>query len=105
MGWGDLESQGATGFSTPQLTRLASEGTRFLSGYVPQAVCTPSRAALLTGCYPMRLGLGQRVLFPYSTHGLNPSEETLAESLAGRGYKTACIGKWHLGHFPEFLPL
>jgi arylsulfatase A len=105
MGWGDLESQGATGFSTPQLTRLASEGTRFQSGYVPQSVCTPSRAALLTGCYPMRLGLGQRVLFPYSTHGLNPSEETLAESLSGRGYKTACIGKWHLGHFPEFLPL
>ena len=73
MGWGDLESQGATGFSTPQLMRLASEGTRFQSGYVPQPVCTPSRAALLTGCYPMRLGLGQRVLFPYSTHGLNPS--------------------------------
>ena len=105
MGWGDLESQGATGFSTPQLMRLASEGTRFLSGYVPQAVCTPSRAALLTGCYPMRLGLGQRVLFPYSTHGLNPLEETLAESLGQRGYKTACIGKWHLGHFPEFMPL
>ncbi len=105
MGWGDLESQGATGFATPCLERMAAEGTRFQAAYVPQPVCTPARAALLTGCYPMRLGLGNRVLFPYSTHGLNPKEETLAESLARRGYATGCIGKWHLGHFPEFLPL
>ncbi len=105
LGWGDTEANGALGFKTPQFNRLAAEGLTFGHAYVPQPVCTPARAALLTGCHPMRLGLGQRVIFPYSTHGLHPSEETLAESLGALGYQSACIGKWHLGHAPEFMPL
>lgn len=104
LGYGDLGVQGAEDFRTPHVDRMAQEGVRFTSFYVAAGVCTPSRAALLTGCYPMRLGLGHRVLFPYSTTGLNPDEITLAEILRGRGYATGCIGKWHLGHHKKFLP-
>ncbi|MBM3745502.1 MAG: sulfatase, partial [Acidobacteria bacterium] len=104
QGYGDLGAYGAQNIRTPHVDRMAQEGVRFTSFYVAAGVCTPSRAALLTGCYPMRLGLGHRVLFPYSTTGLNPDEITLAEILRGRGYATGCIGKWHLGHHPKFLP-
>jgi len=104
QGYGDLGVYGAQNFRTPHLDGMAREGVRFTSFYVAAGVCTPSRAALLTGSYPMRLGLGHRVLFPYSTTGLNPDEITLAEILRSRGYATGCIGKWHLGHHQKFLP-
>ena len=104
LGWADLGVLGAEGFATPRLDRMANEGILFTDFYVPAPVCTPSRAALLTGCHPVRLGLGHRVLFPYSTTGLHHDEITLAELLAPAGYVSACIGKWHLGHQAEFLP-
>jgi len=104
LGWGDLGVQGATEFRTPNLDRLAAEGTRFTAAYVPEPMCTPSRAGLLTGCHPMRLGLGYWVLFPYSDTGLHRDEDTLAESLGRAGYATGIVGKWHLGHHPPFLP-
>lgn len=88
---------------TPNLDRLAREGMRFTDFYVPQAVCSASRAALMTGCYPNRVGI-QGALGPRSKVGLNPTEITLAELLKGRGYSTAIYGKWHLGDAPEFLP-
>ncbi len=104
QGYGDLGIYGAVGFSTPNLDRLAGHGIRFNDFYVAAPVCTPSRAALMTGSYPKRVGLAYRVLFPDSTTGLNPDEVTIAEVLKQRGYATAAIGKWHLGHLPKFLP-
>ncbi|MBI1353384.1 MAG: sulfatase-like hydrolase/transferase [Acidobacteria bacterium] len=104
LGYGDIGPYGAEGYSTPNLDRMAAEGIRFTDFYVPAPVCTPSRAALLTGSYPMRVGLANRVLFPFSQHGLNPDEITLAELLKGQGYRTMAVGKWHLGHQKKFLP-
>jgi len=104
QGYGDVGVYGAEGYQTPNLDRMAAEGVRFTDFYVPAPVCTPSRAALMTGSYPMRVGLGNRVLFPHSQHGLNPDEITLAEVLQGAGYRTKAIGKWHLGHQKKFLP-
>ncbi len=94
---------------TPNLDRMAAEGRKFTSFYSASGVCTPSRAALMTGCYPRRVGLhisaiGAAVLQPVATRGINPKEETMAELLKGAGYATACIGKWHLGDQPDFLP-
>lgn len=94
---------------TPHLDRMAAEGRRFTSFYSASGVCTPSRAALLTGCYPRRIGLhlsyeNQVVLKPVDKKGLHPAEETLAELLQQAGYDTLCLGKWHLGDQPEFLP-
>lgn len=105
QGYGDTGKYGATGFQTPNLDRLADEGLRFTDFYVPATVCTPSRAALLTGSYPKRVGLHEAVLFPFSEHGLNPDEITIPELLRPLGYQTGIIGKWHLGHQPEFMPL
>ena len=104
QGFGDLGCYGAEGFATPHLDQLAADGLRLTAGYVPATVCTPSRAALLTGCYPKRVGLHEAVLFPYSEHGLSVREQTIADRASAAGYRTACIGKWHLGHHPEFLP-
>jgi arylsulfatase A-like enzyme len=104
QGYGDVGVYGATEFRTPNLDRMASEGARFTSFYVAAPVCTPSRAALLTGSHPVRVGLGHRVLFPYSNTGLHPDEVTLAELLKSRGYATGIVGKWHLGHHAKFLP-
>ena len=104
QGYGDLGCFGSKTIKTPNLDRLAREGRKFTSFMVASPVCTPSRAALLTGCYPKRVGMHQHVLFPTSTKGLNPAEHTIADQLKGLGYATACFGKWHLGHLPETLP-
>ena len=94
---------------TPNLDRMAKEGTRFTSYYSASGVCTPSRAALMTGCYPVRLNMhvsdrGGLVLQPVAAKGLNPNETTLGEVMKSAGYATQIIGKWHLGDQPEFLP-
>lgn len=104
QGYGDLGVYGATDIQTPNLDRMAREGVLFTNFYVAGPVCTPSRAALLTGCYPKRVSMEKGVLWPTSEIGLNPEEITVAELLKERGYATACIGKWHLGHLPAFLP-
>ena len=103
QGYQDLGVFGSPNIKTPNVDRMAGEGMRFTDFYSAASVCTPSRAALMTGCYPERVGrLG--VLFPRDKIGLNPSEMTIAELLKTRGYATACIGKWHLGHKQKFLP-
>jgi arylsulfatase A-like enzyme len=104
MGYGDLGTYGAQGFQTPNLDRMAAEGIRFTDFYVAQAVCSASRAALLTGCYPNRIGI-QGALNHQANYGINADEMTLAEVLKQRGYATAIFGKWHLGHHPQFLPV
>lgn len=104
QGYGDLSSFGSTTIRTPNIDRLAEEGRKFTSFMVASPVCTPSRATLLTGCYPKRVGMHQHVLFPSSTKGLHPEEHTIADHLKHQGYATACFGKWHLGHHPEVLP-
>lgn len=104
MGYGDLESYGAIQYETPHLERMADEGMRFTNFYVSQAVCSASRASLLTGCYANRVGING-ALMPYSKTGLNPEEETVADLLKGANYSTAVFGKWHLGHHAKFLPL
>lgn len=107
LGYGDLGVYGNPTIRTPHLDRMASEGMRFTQFYTGSAVCTPSRAALLTGRLPVRTGMAHdriRVLFPPSEGGLPASEITIAEGLKQRGYATAAIGKWHLGHRAEHLP-
>jgi len=107
LGYGDLGCYGHPTLATPALDRMAAEGMRFTQYYCAAPVCTPSRAALLTGRLPIRSGMcsdRRRVLFPDSAEGLPGEEITLAEVLKTRGYATACIGKWHLGHLPEYLP-
>jgi arylsulfatase A len=105
LGWGDLGSYGSTDIRTPNIDRIAREGARFTQFYVGASVCTPSRASFLTGRYPIRMKLDPRgVFFPDSFNGLDPAEVTIAEVLRDRGYATALVGKWHLGHLPQFLP-
>jgi len=104
QGYGDLGAFGSTTIRTPHLDRLAAEGRKFTSFMTASSVCSPSRAGLLTGCYPRRVGMHQGVLFPTSTSGLHPDEHTIADHLRAQGYATACFGKWHLGHHPEVLP-
>lgn len=102
LGYGDLGCYGSR-IRTPNLDRMAAEGMRFMHHLSANPVCSPSRASLLTGRYPTRVGV-PRVLFPKDATGLPKDELTLAEMLKPLGYKTMCIGKWHLGHLPEFLP-
>ncbi len=102
LGYGDLGCYGSK-IPTPNLDRLGKEGVRFTSFYAAQAVCSASRAALMTGCYPNRVGI-QGALGPKSKIGLNTNEVTIAEVLKPRGYATAIYGKWHLGDAPQFLP-
>jgi arylsulfatase A-like enzyme len=103
MGYGDLATTGAIGYQTPNIDRMASQGLFFTHYYAPQAVCTASRAGLLTGCYPNRIGLSG-ALGPASEVGISAEEETIAEVLQSKGYATAIYGKWHLGVQEQFLP-
>ncbi|PAC32282.1 sulfatase [Flectobacillus sp. BAB-3569] len=104
LGYGDIGANGATNYQTPNIDKMATEGIRFTNFLAAQAVCSASRAALLTGCYPNRIGFSG-ALAPTSTIGINANETTLAEVLKEKGYKTAIYGKWHLGHQKQFLPL
>jgi arylsulfatase A-like enzyme len=103
LGYGDVGAYGSRSVRTPSIDRLAAEGVRFTDFYVAQAVCSASRAAILTGVYPNRIGI-TGALDHRATHGLAASEATIAELLRARGYATAIYGKWHLGHLPVFLP-
>ena len=118
LGYADIGSFGAKGFETPQLDRLAKEGRRFTDFYVGGPACTPSRAALMTGCYPVRAGFADevayrangtfshsRVLWPNTKFGINPAEVTIPEVLRDAGYATGMVGKWHLGDAPAFNPV
>lgn len=115
LGYNDLGCYGAPQIKTPRLDKLAAEGIRFTDFYSAAPVCTPSRAALMTGCYAQRVGLGEvpqkmpnarsaRVLYAESPYGLSPDEITIAEVLKARGYTTGMVGKWHLGDAKPFLP-
>ncbi|MEJ1241072.1 sulfatase [Chryseolinea sp. T2] len=104
MGNGDLGLTGATNYATPSIDKMGMEGIRFTNFLTAQAVCSASRAGLLTGCYPNRIGFSG-ALFPNSPTGINSSEVTLAELVKQKGYSTAIVGKWHLGDSREFLPL
>ncbi len=108
LGWGDLGCTGHPTHKTPYLDRMASEGRRFTDFYMASPVCSPSRGAMMTGCYPSRIGFdhfdGKNVLYPGQGLGLNPDEITFAKLLKERGYTTQIIGKWHCGDQPEFLP-
>ncbi|NKB67860.1 MAG: sulfatase-like hydrolase/transferase [Candidatus Latescibacteria bacterium] len=108
LGYGDLGCYGSQVNKTPALDRMAAEGLRLTDFYMASAVCSPSRGALLTGCYPARIGFGsfdgRWVLFPGQPLGLNPDEVTTARLLKEAGYATKIVGKWHCGDQPEFLP-
>ncbi len=103
QGYQDLGVQGSPDIKTPHIDKMAAEGIRFTDFYVSQAVCSASRASLLTGCYCNRIGIFG-ALSHRSNHGINDNEMTIAEVLKQKGYATAIYGKWHLGHHPQFLP-
>ncbi len=104
MGYGDIGSTGANQYNTPNIDRLAGQGMQFTWYYCPQAVSSASRAGLITGCYPNRVGFSG-ALMPWANTGISSDETTIAEVLRSKGYHTCAIGKWHLGHHREFLPL
>ncbi len=104
MGYADIGPFGAHGYETPNLDRMAREGMKFTDFLVSSAVCSASRAALMTGCYHRRVGIAG-ALGPRSKIGIHSREMTIAELCRQKEYATACFGKWHLGHHPKFLPL
>ena len=108
LGYGDLSCYGSECHDTPRLDQMAAEGMRFTDFYVPAACCSPSRAGLMTGCYPKRIGLDSghqfAVLLPGDPIGLSPDEISMATLLRGQGYATKMIGKWHIGDQPQFMP-
>jgi arylsulfatase A-like enzyme len=103
-GYGDFGCYGNTVIHTPNIDRMATEGTRFTDFYVAQGVCSASRTSLLTGCYPNRVGI-LGALGPNAKNGISDREKTIGDVLKSRGYSTAIYGKWHLGHHPQFLPI
>ncbi|MCB9885788.1 MAG: sulfatase [Planctomycetes bacterium] len=105
QGYGDLSCYGHPTIRTPHLDALAARGTKLTQFYVAAPVCSPSRAALLTGCYPKRVSMHEHVVFPQYDYGLHTDEVTIADLLKTKGYATGCFGKWHLGHRPGLLPL
>ncbi|MGQ1786144.1 MULTISPECIES: sulfatase family protein [unclassified Saccharicrinis] len=104
QGYQDLGCFGSPTIHSPNIDKMAEEGIKLTSFYVGAPLCTPSRAALMTGSYPTRVNMGERVLLDADSKGLNPNEITIAEVLKSAGYKTGMFGKWHLGDQPEFLP-
>ncbi len=104
LGYGDLNSYGGTGYQMPNIQKLASQGMKFTNFYAAQPICSASRAGILTGCYPNRIGL-TGALSPDSEIGLADEEQTIPEVLKTQGYATGMVGKWHLGHQKKFLPL
>jgi arylsulfatase A len=108
LGYGDIEAYGCDHHTTPALNRMAEEGVRFTDFYMPAAVCSPSRAGMMTGSYPLRIGLHRGtnfgVLLPGDNMGLHPDEVTVADVLKDAGYRTKIIGKWHVGDQPDFWP-
>lgn len=104
MGYADVCCFGAQGYQTPNIDKLAAEGRKFTNFHVAQPVCSASRTALLTGCYPNRLGM-HGALGPSAKHGINADEMTIAELVKQKDYATAAVGKWHLGSLPQFLPV
>ena len=109
LGYADLGCFGAKQIKTPNIDRMAAEGMRLTSFYSTCSVCSPSRSSLLTGCYPRRVNMHVNdrnlcVLFPADKKGLNPEETTIAETLKAKDYATICVGKWHVGDHPNFLP-
>src|SRR5687768_15074492 len=102
LGYADIGPFGSKINRTPALDRLAKEGMK-LTCFYTAPVCSPSRSALMTGCYPKRVGV-PNVLFPGNATGIHADEKTIAELLKEQGYETMCVGKWHLGDQPEFLP-
>lgn len=104
MGYADVGCFGAQGYQTPNIDKLAAEGRKFTNFHVAQPVCSASRTALLTGCYPNRLGM-HGALGPSAKHGINADEMTIAELVKQKDYATAAVGKWHLGSLPQFLPV
>ncbi|MFP4029212.1 MAG: sulfatase [Candidatus Brocadiia bacterium] len=103
LGYGDLGCYGAEDIPTPRIDQMASEGLKLTDFYVAAPVCTPARASLLTGCYPQRVGM-PGVVHPHDNRGLNPDEMTLGDMFQVQGYRTACFGKWHLGHHEPHRP-
>jgi arylsulfatase A len=104
LGYGDLASYGHPTIATPNLDRMVEQGQKWTSFYAAAPVCSPSRSALMTGRYPIRLGTDESVFFEWSADGLSTEEVTIAQTLKHVGYATACVGKWHLGHLSRFLP-
>ena len=104
QGYGDLSCYGHPTIHTPHIDRLAAGGMKLMQFYVAAPLCSPSRAALLSGCYPKRVGMHKHVIFPAYDYGLHTDEITMADMLRERGYATGCFGKWHLGHRPGLLP-
>jgi arylsulfatase A len=104
QGYADVGKFGAEGFVTPNLDRMADEGAIFRNFHDAQPICTASRTAILTGCYPNRIGMHD-ALGPHSRIGISDNEMTIAQLVKQRGYATAIFGKWHLGDSPQFMPL
>ena len=104
QGYYDLGCYGATEIKTPRIDQLATEGIRFTDYYAAAPICSPSRAGLLTGAYPRRIGMETWVQRADSNRGIHPDEVTIAELFKANGYATGCVGKWHMGDLDPFVP-